>query len=85
MDHRAKIDYSYEEKKLRENNPSVKFAWIELKKVERAYEKYYKQVIKTEPITEYTEAKQSKLQELHIIKTEKFRNYSFVLKLARDY
>lgn len=85
MNNEAQIDYSEEELDLRENNPSVKQAWKELMRAAIAYEKYYQQVIKTEPITEYTREKQLRLQELNIKEKEEFNNYAFVLKLAQDY
>ena len=79
------IAEAQEELELQEINPSVNHAWMEYIAAEEAYEKYYDQVIITDPNTEYTFEKQLKLQELALTKNEKISDYRLILKLVKDY
>ena len=75
------IDYSAEVK-LRRNNPSVKHAWKELTEATENYCKYSMKINQEDRTL--TESDQKYLEKLDARALEQFRNYSFVLKLARD-
>ena len=75
------IDYSAEIE-LRRNNPSVKHAWKELTEAADNYCEYNVKIHQEDRTL--TESDQECLEKLDARSLEKFRNYSFVLKLARD-